>query len=94
MFSLCCQVEHSAEPSLAEIHQEMSELLDKEVNAQKEKTFGVQASSKPTKKCAMKMKETMKKRCVHNNIDRRRPFIGYLCKTCAMDINQLQVDDC
>ena len=39
----------------------MSELFDKEVNAQKEslkKTFGVHASSRmPTKKCAMKMKE-------------------------------------
>ena len=29
----------STEPSLAEIHQEMSELLDKQVNAQKEKIF-------------------------------------------------------
>ena len=29
----------SAEPSLAEIHQEMSELLDKQVNAQKYKNF-------------------------------------------------------
>ena len=28
-----------SEPSLAEIHQEMSELLDKQVNAQKEKNF-------------------------------------------------------
>ena len=36
---------------MAEIHQEMSELLDKQVNAQKEKTSGVHASSrKPTKK--------------------------------------------
>ena len=36
----------------------MSELLDKQVNAQKEKTSGVHVSSrKPTKKCAMKMKE-------------------------------------
>ena len=37
----------SAEPSLAEIHQEMSELLDKQVNAQKEslkKYFRVHAS--------------------------------------------------
>ena len=41
----------SAEPSLAEIHQEMNELLDKQVNAQKEKTSGVHVSSrKPTKK--------------------------------------------
>ena len=40
----------SADTSLAEICQEMSELLDKQVNAQKMKTFGVHASScKPTK---------------------------------------------
>ena len=40
----------------------MSELLDKQVNAQKEKTSGIHASSrKPTNKCAMKMKETKKK---------------------------------
>ena len=33
-------------------------LLDKQVNAQKEKIFRVHVSSrKPTKKCAMKMKE-------------------------------------
>ena len=39
----------------------MSELLDKQVNVQKEKTFGVHASfRKPTKKCVMKMKETNK----------------------------------
>ena len=42
----------------------MSELFDKEVNAQKEslkKTFGVHASScMPTKKCVMKMKEINK----------------------------------
>ena len=38
-------------------------LLDKQVNAQKEKTSGVHASScNPTKKCAMKMKETKKKK--------------------------------
>ena len=42
----------------------MSELFDKEVNAQKEnlnKTSGIHASSrKPTKKCVMKMKERNK----------------------------------
>ena len=37
----------STEQSLAEIHQEMSELLDKQVNAQKEKSF--RGSRKPTK---------------------------------------------
>ena len=56
----------SAGPSLAEIHQEMSELLDKQLNAQKEKTSRVHASShKPTKKYAMKMKETKKKKMTH-----------------------------
>ena len=36
----------------------MSELLDKQVNAQKENTSGIHVSSrKPTKKCVMKMKE-------------------------------------
>ena len=43
----------------------MSELFDKEVNAQKESlknTFGVHTSSRmPMKKCAMKMKQTNKK---------------------------------
>ena len=40
----------------------MSELFDKQVNAQKEKNSGVHASSrKPTKKCAMKMKESRRK---------------------------------
>ena len=42
----------------------MSELFDKEVNAQKEslkKTSGVHASSRmPMEKCAMKMKKTNK----------------------------------
>ena len=54
------QVEHtwgSAEPSLAEIHQEMSELLDKQVNAQKGKIFrGSRKLPQAHKKCAMKMK--------------------------------------
>ena len=36
----------SADTSLAEIRQEMSELLDEQVNAQKEKNF--QGSRKPT----------------------------------------------
>ena len=38
----------------------MSELFDKEVNAQKEKSSGVHAS--PRKKCAMKMKQRNKKK--------------------------------
>ena len=69
----------------------MSELFDKEVNAQKEslkKTFGVHGGSHmPTKKCAMKMKETnkernketrKKRRACKNVFDGRRVFIGRL----------------
>ena len=57
-----------------------------------------QAPASPRKKCAMKMKETnkeeKKRRARKNIIDERRAFIGYLRKTRAMDINQLQLDDC
>ena len=51
----------SADTSLAEIRLEMSELFDKQVNAQKEKTSGfMQAPASPQKKCAMKMKQRNK----------------------------------
>ena len=61
----------------------MSELLDKQVNAQKEKTSGVHVSSrKPTKKVCdenERNKEERKKRRARKNIiDGRRAFIGYL----------------
>ena len=51
------------------------------------------------KKCAMKMKERKKQRkndvrIGKNIIDGRRTLIGQAKKTCAMDINELQVDDC
>ena len=39
-------------------------------------------------------KEEKKRRARKNIIDGRRAFIGYLWKTRAMDINQLQLDDC
>lgn len=48
----------SAEPSLAEIQQEMCELLDKQVHAQKEKNFrGSHKLPQAHEKCAMKMKQ-------------------------------------
>ena len=61
----------------------MSELFDKEVNAQKEslkKTSVVHASSRmPTKKCAMKMKQRnkqrKKRRARKNVFGGRKPFI-------------------
>ena len=76
----------------------MSELFDKEMNAQKEslkKASGVHTSSrKPTKKCAMKMKETKKKRCTHKNvIDGRKPFIRRTQRTGENDLNERRVND-
>ena len=52
----------SADTNLAEIHEEMSELIIRQTSEcmkkEFEKTSGVHESSrKPTKKCAMKMKE-------------------------------------
>ena len=75
----------------------MSELLDKQVNAQKEKTTRSHASSRePTKKCAMKMKETrIRKRCVHKNIiHRRKPFIAPIQETGENDLHEPWGDDC
>ena len=47
--------------SLAEIHQEMSELLDKRVNAQKEKNFrGSRKLPQADKKVCDEMKQTRK----------------------------------
>ena len=66
----------------------MGELFHKEVNAQKEKTSGVHASSrKPAKKCAMKMKQRNKKkrRARKNVIDGGEHFIGCLRKTGGND---------
>ena len=60
------QVEHtcrSAEPSLAEIHQEMSELLDKQVNGQKEKLPGfTQAPASHEKSVGWKWKKQTNKK--------------------------------
>ena len=69
----------------------MSELLDVQVNVQKESlkdTSGVHASScKPTKSCAMKMKQRnkqrKKKQCACKNVINGE---GHVWKTCAMDI--------
>ena len=50
----------SAEPSLAEIHQEMSELLDKQMNAQKGKIFrGSRKLPQAHKKVCNEMKQKM-----------------------------------
>ena len=80
----------------------MSELFDKEMNAQKESLkniSGVHASSrKPTKKCAMKMKQRnkerkKKQRACKNVIDGRKHFIGRLRKTDENDLDKLRVNN-
>ena len=61
---------------ICEIHQGMSELLDKQVNAQKVKTSGVHASSRKPAKKVCDENETKKKRCTRKNlIHGRKPFI-------------------
>ena len=78
------------------------------MNAQKEslkKTSGIHASSRmPTKKCAMKMKETnkqtkkqrrkKKRRARINVFDGRRAFIGRLWYGGLIDCKEPQADDC
>ena len=74
----------------------MSELLDKQVNAQKEKIFRVHVSScKPMKKCAMKMKIELEKKCARKNvIHGRKPFITSKQKTAENDLHELLGNDC
>ena len=64
----------------------MSELLDKQVNAQKEKTSGVHTSSrKPTKKVCdenerkkQRKKQEKKRRMCKNYIHGWKPFITHM----------------
>ena len=68
----------SPEPSLAEIHQEMSELLDKQVNAQTKKNFqGSRKLLQAHEKVCDEMKQTNKKKrhTCKNVIHGRKPFI-------------------
>ena len=74
----------------------MSELFDIQVNAQKEKNFrdSRKLPRKPTKKCAIKMKQTRKKRRAPKIFfDGRKQFIRRMQKTRVMDIKRLQVND-
>ena len=68
----------------------MSELFDKEVNAQKEslkKTSGVHESSRmPTKKCVMKKKKQQGRKNVFGG---RNPFIRRTQRTGENDLNKL-----
>ena len=75
----------------------MSELFDKQVNAQKENLPGFTlAPVSPRKKCAMKMKKVeleKEQRARKNVIDGRGEFIRRLWKGHVMDINKPQVND-
>ena len=77
----------------------MSELVDKQVNVQKESLKKLpgftQNSRKPTKKCAMKMKESNKETKKKNDrrLNLRKEFIRRMRKTRVMDIKRLQVND-
>ena len=69
---------------------EMSEIFDKQVNAQKEKTSGAHVSScKPTKKVCDENESRKKRRVPKIFLDRRKEFIRCVRKTGAMDIKQL-----
>ena len=74
----------------------MSELFDKQVNAQKESLKKkLRGSRKPTKKCAMKMKESRRKKndgCLKYFVGRKE-FIGLVWKARVMDIKRLQLND-
>ena len=69
----------------------MSELFDKQVNAQKEKNFqGSQKLPQAHEKCAMKIKKLY----AHKNvIDRRKPFIRRIRRTEKNNLNELRVND-
>ena len=86
----------------------MSELVDKQVNVQKESLKKLpgftqnsrkptQNSRQPTKKCAMKMKQRNKQR--KKNDGRLKYFLmeegvyKFVRKTRTMDIKQLQIND-
>ena len=73
----------------------MSELLDKQVNAQKEIIFrGSHKLPQAHEKCAMKMKGEEKKRHARKNyIHGRKPFIILILGNCESDLHEPQGND-
>ena len=74
----------------------MSELFDKQVNAQKEKSFRgsckiLQAHEKVCDENESRIRK--KRRACNNVIDGRGEFIRRLWKCRVIDINELQVND-
>ena len=85
----------SAEPSLVEIHQEMSELLDKQENAQKEKNFGGSRKLPQAheKVCDENETKKQKRRVRKNVIEGRKPFITSIQNTGKNDLHELRGND-
>ena len=82
---------------MAEIHQEMSELLDKQVNAQKEKIFwsSHRLPQAHEKVCDENESRIRKKRHARKNvIHGRKPFITPKQKTGGNDLHELLGNDC
>ena len=84
-FNSCRQKD---EPSLAEIHQEMSELLDK-LNAQKEKIFrGSRNLPQAHEKVCDENRHARK-----NYIHGRKPIITLILRNCESDLHEPQGND-
>ena len=72
----------------------MSELLDKQVDAQKEKIFGGSRKlPQAHEKVCNEMKQR-KKRCAHKNVtEGRKPFIMPIQNTSENDLHELRGND-
>ena len=81
---------------LAEIHQEISELLHKQVNTQTKKSFrGPRKLPQAHEKVCDENETKKKKRRTHKNvIDGRKPFITPKQKTGANNLHELLGNDC
>ena len=86
----------SVEPSLAKIHQEMSELLDKQVNAQKEKIYrGSRKLPQAHEKVCNENESRIRKNDARKNvIHGRKLFIIPKQKTSENDLHKLLGNDC
>ena len=80
----------STEPSLAELHQEMSELLDKQANAQKEKIFrgSRKLPQAHEKVCDENERRRKKRHTCKNYIHGRKPFIILILRNCESDLHE------
>ena len=83
---------------MAEIHQEMSELLDKQVNAQKEKIFRgsrklPQAHEKVCDENERRRRRKKKRHARKNYIHGRKPIITLILRNRESDLHEPQGND-